>query len=110
MARLAKALKQQADVLKQQRDIYTPAIGQSVLLRHTPTRVATVVGGLATKPLSAGQALQGLLVARDASGSDARIMRPEDLGVYTTMKMCRIRQRQAVPLRRPFGEVCGGWG
>lgn len=105
MGRLAKALKQQSEVLKQPRDIYTPGNGQSVLLRHTPTRPAVVVGSLAAEPLKPGQTLRGLLVARDEAGTDARIMRPQDLGEFTTMKMCRIRQRQAVPLRRPFEEV-----
>lgn len=69
-----------------------------------------VVGSLAEKPLSEGQHLRGLLISSSVgqAGQD-RVIAPEDLPLFTTLHTCRVTQRQAIMLNRPFSQV-GAWG
>ena len=102
MARLKKALEQQAAAESVPRTVYMPKVTQPVLIAHKAQRAAKVVGRLAEKPPQAGQALQGLLVTH---GGSHTVMHPEDLSRFTKLQTGRIVQRQAMALHRPFSEV-----
>ena len=108
MKRLQRALEARATAGGVTRAVYSPKVGQPVHLRLAPAHPARVVGRLADKPPREGGRLAGLVVRGGGGGGGGTgvvIVDPSDLPSFTGLAAARVKQRQALPLAAPFGEV-----
>lgn len=103
MGRLKKALEQHATALGTPRIVYTPRLGQEVLIEHKAKRIARLTGRMGEKPPVEGQSVQGLLV--ETGGGDLALMHHEDLPTFTKLHPGRVEQKQVIALRNSWSDV-----
>lgn len=102
MQRLKRALEAQAESEgRAPFHVYTPRNCQPVAIRHKGDKTARVLGRLAERAVP-GQPLAGVLVRKEWGHV---LLDPADLGTFTTLRACRLRQRQLVPCKTPFPSV-----
>jgi len=102
MGRLKRALEQGAVAKEMERQVHTPRNGQPLELICKARRVAQVVGQMASKVPEDGKPMRGVMVQR---GTSFKMMHPDDLVSYTSIRTGSVTQRQALAISQPLSAI-----